>query len=250
MVILCRVPSYWKTSLRPAIGLLLRRGANGTEGADPSDYTTTADPMEVAVQKEAYFLALNEYVADGDAALDVGCGLGYGLNLLSIKAAVVDGVDVDERAIEYCTKWVLGKNPKLRELHVYDGYHLPYEDKSFDVVTTIDVIEHVDDYDTFLRELCRVARRAVVVSTPNRRPEFTNPDGSPRNHWHLREWSRPELEAILAAHPARIDWYHVNGPWEGPHTVSTEVRDDTQTLTPVLRVDAVRAPARQGPLDR
>lgn len=234
MVILAAVRSYWKTSVRPAIGLLVQRGPSDNARPDPSEYTTLAAPMEVPVQREAYFLALNEHVRDGDEVLDVGCGLGYGLNILSIRAGAVEGVDVDQRAIDHCHRALMGRNPKLRGLQTYDGKRLPYADDAFDVVTTIDVIEHVPDYDAFLRELCRVTRRNVVVSTPNRRPEFTNADGSPKNHWHLREWTRPELSEILAHHPVNVLWSHVDGPWEGPHTVSHEVGDDTQTLTPVL----------------
>jgi 2-polyprenyl-3-methyl-5-hydroxy-6-metoxy-1,4-benzoquinol methylase len=201
---------------------------------DPSEYTTTTGPMEVPVQKETYFIALNNYVKEGDEVLDVGSGIGYGLNLLAIKAGHVSGVDIDPKAIDYCQRHVRGKNPKLKDLKVYDGYHLPYKNDSFDVITSVDVIEHVEKYDEFIDELLRVAKRAVLLSTPNRRPEYTNPDGTPRNYWHLREWSRSELNDILKKHDAKLEWYHVNGPWEGPFTVTRTVRPDTMTLTPVL----------------
>jgi SAM-dependent methyltransferase len=203
-------------------------------GRNPSEYTTTDGPTEVPVQKETYFTALNEYVEDGDRILDVGCGIGYGLNLLSIKAGEVVGVDVDAKAIDYCTAHVLKKNPKLKELRHYDGYHLPYEDRAFDVVTCIDVIEHVERYDAFIDELLRVAGKRVVFGTPNRRAEFTNPDGTPKNYWHLREWSYKELDEILRRHASQIDWHFVNGAWEGPFTISRTPTDSTQSLVPAL----------------
>jgi hypothetical protein len=207
---------------------------SGAAKPDPSEYSTTNGPIEVPVQKEAYFIALNNYIRDGDKILDVGPGIGYGLNLLSIKAKEVSGIDVDAKAIEYCRQQLEGKNPRLKDLKVYDGYHLPYKDNTFDVITSVDVIEHVEKYDDFVDEMLRVAKRAVLFSTPNRRPEYTNPDGSPMNHWHLREWNRNELNTILKKHKAKIDWYHVNGPWEGPFTVTRTVKPDTMTLTPVL----------------
>ena len=64
---------------------------------DPAEYSTTTAPMEVPCQKESYFYALNQYVKDGDRVLDVGMGIGYGMNLLSIKAKEVYAVDVDKK---------------------------------------------------------------------------------------------------------------------------------------------------------
>lgn len=201
---------------------------------DPKDYSTTDGPTEVPCQKEAYFIALNRYMKEGDKVLDVGCGIGYGLNLLSIKAKEAYGVDVDEKAIKYCQDNILGKNPRLKSLQAYDGYSLPFKDKEFDVVTTVDVLEHVEDYHRFIEELLRVAKRAVLISTPNRRPEYTNPDGTPKNYWHLREWSFEELDEILKQHKAKIDWNCINGPWDGPFNVSSKVMPDSMTLTPAL----------------
>jgi ubiquinone/menaquinone biosynthesis C-methylase UbiE len=201
---------------------------------NPSEYTTVDRPIEVPVQRETYYLALNEYVNENDRVLDVGCGLGYGLNLLSIKAGEVTGVDIDVKAIAYCDTYVMNKNPKVVALDHYDGYHLPYRDDEFDVVTCVDVIEHVEHYDEFIDELLRVARRYVLFGTPNRRPEFTNADGTPKNYWHLREWSYEELDEILRRHASHIEWHFINGAWEGPHTVSRTLAASTQGLVPVL----------------
>lgn len=202
---------------------------------DPKDYSTTDGPMEVPCQKESYYLALNNYVKEGDRVLDVGMGVGYGMNLLSIKAKEVHAVDVDKKSVDYCTEHVLGKNPKVKRLKHYDGYHLPYKDNYFDVVTCIDVVEHVEDYDAFIDELVRVSKRAVVFATPNRLPEYTNPDGTPKNYWHLREWSFRELDKIMKKHTKKLDWHVLNGPWEGPFTHAEKATKNTLVLIPVLR---------------
>ncbi len=49
-----------------------------------------------------------------------------------------------------------------------DGRELPLKDNSFDVVTSIDVIEHMSKKDRkkFIQELLRVARKRVIVSAP------------------------------------------------------------------------------------
>ena len=52
-----------------------------------------------------------------------------------------------------------------------DGLRLPFCDQAFDVVHSSAVIEHVGSLArqcTFVAECCRVARRAVFITTPNR----------------------------------------------------------------------------------
>ena len=52
-----------------------------------------------------------------------------------------------------------------------DGLRLPFRDQAFDVVHSSAVIEHVGSLArqcAFVAECCRVARRAVFITTPNR----------------------------------------------------------------------------------
>jgi SAM-dependent methyltransferase len=44
---------------------------------------------------------------------------------------------------------------------------LPFQDKAFDVVVALDVLEHTDDIYKAFSELCRCARRFVVITLPN-----------------------------------------------------------------------------------
>ncbi len=220
--------AYWTLRLH-----LLRPAPGSYSAVDARD---TVVPCQV----EAYFLALNRWVDEGARVLDVGFGLGYGLNILAIKASEVSGVDVDARALEHCRATVAGRNPRLRNVALYDGCTLPFPDETFDVVTCVDVLEHVEQYDHFLDELLRVARKGVFISTPNRRPEHTRRDGRPKNPYHLREWSREELDAILRRH-GTPEWHVLDGPFEGPFTHATEVGRDTLTLSPFLW----KAPAPQ-----
>jgi ubiquinone/menaquinone biosynthesis C-methylase UbiE len=202
---------------------------------NPKDFSAMGDVNSIIpCQIEAYFLALNQYLGEKETALDVGFGLGYGLNILAIKASSVSGVDVDPKVLEYCRHTVIGHNPRLAHLGIYNGYSLSFPDNHFDLVTCVDVLEHVEDYHRFLKELMRVARKGVFISTPNRRPEYTNSDGTPKNYWHLREWSFKELDEILAKH-GNVDWNFLNGRFEGPFTHSKQVEADTLTLSPFLQ---------------
>ncbi|MBK8020932.1 MAG: class I SAM-dependent methyltransferase [Chloroflexi bacterium] len=173
---------------------------------DPKEYSTMVGKGSfVPCQVEAYFLALNQYVDEGARVLDVGFGLGYGMNILAIKAGEIYGVDIDQQVLDYCEATLLGRNPRVKRLALFDGYKLDFADEEFDVLTCVDVLEHVEDYHRFLDELLRVSRKGVFISTPNRRPEYTNPDGTPKNYWHLREWTYHELDEILRKHSQKID---------------------------------------------
>jgi 2-polyprenyl-3-methyl-5-hydroxy-6-metoxy-1,4-benzoquinol methylase len=55
---------------------------------------------------------------------------------------------------------------------------MPFEDRAFDGVTALEVLEHIPDAGRALAECCRVARRFVIVSCPSR------PDDNPE-HIHL-----------------------------------------------------------------
>lgn len=54
--------------------------------------------------------------------------------------------------------------------HVVAGLtRLPYRDSSVDVVVSIRLLAHISDWPGFVRELCRVARSAVIVDYPSSR---------------------------------------------------------------------------------
>ena len=51
---------------------------------------------------------------------------------------------------------------------IYDGKKIPVGDKSYDIVTSIDVLEHIksQDREDFVDELNRVAREKTIISAP------------------------------------------------------------------------------------
>ena len=83
--------------------------------------------------------------------LDVGCGTGANLKMLGLYGQA-EGVDISEQAVEFCKRRGLG-TVKLGAIE-----DLPFEDQSFDIVTALDVIEHLDDDAAGLQEMRRVLR--------------------------------------------------------------------------------------------
>lgn len=82
--------------------------------------------------------------------LDVGCGTGGNLEMLA-KFGSAEGVDVSDDALEFCRRKGLKAHKGLAE-------SLPFADESFDVVTALDVVEHLDDDIAGLSEMYRVLR--------------------------------------------------------------------------------------------
>jgi len=58
---------------------------------------------------------------------------------------------------------------KIENFVVADAMHLPFKDKSFNVVFSSHTIEHVQNPLLMLREMCRVAKKKIVVRCPHRK---------------------------------------------------------------------------------
>lgn len=83
--------------------------------------------------------------------LDVGCGTGANLIMLS-EFGDAEGVDISPDALEFC------RQRGLDNVRLGSAEEIPYEDSSFDLVTALDVVEHLDDDLAGLREMRRVLK--------------------------------------------------------------------------------------------
>ncbi len=92
--------------------------------------------------------------------LDAGCGGGATTESLG-RYGNVTGLELEEAAVEYARSW--GRNVVQGSIET-----LPFGDGSFDLVLSLDVIEHVPDDETALRELYRVLRPGgrVLITVP------------------------------------------------------------------------------------
>lgn len=106
---------------------------------------------------------------DGVRFLSSGCGFAGSLPAYrDAGAAVAVGVEVDP---EYLRFGAL-RTAELPAAGVvgYDGVRLPFADGSFDVIESMDVVEHTPDPGRYLAELRRVLAPdgVILLVTPNR----------------------------------------------------------------------------------
>lgn len=170
----------------------------------------------------------------GGPILDVGCNNGYGTAMLRAELQhPVIGVDVSERAIKAARARYGG------DFRQVDGTDLPFPDQGFDMVTSFQVIEHIDGLEPYLSEIGRVLRPGgkALFTTPNASIRLQE-GGEPWNRFHVQEFtadglaeslrpyfsnvevrglrSRPELERLERARSTRLRWAgHVRalGAW-------------------------------------
>lgn len=124
-----------------------------------------------------------------EAILDFGCGTGVLQEQFEKLFSVTGyGVDTSGEAIGYCRKRGLSR------VRVFDGKKIPYKAASFDLVTAIDVLEHIKDDLTALGEIKRVLKQdgLAILLVPAHRKLWSTRD---INLKHFRRYEKGELES-------------------------------------------------------
>jgi len=125
----------------------------------------------------------------GRRILDVGTGTGAMLEPLG-RFGAAEGIDVEEEAVRFCQR------RGTTAVRLYDGTTLPFAEATFDVVTALDVIEHVEEQAALMAEIRRVTRPGgkVLVTVPAFRFLWGPQDEISHHH---RRYVRGELRSVL-----------------------------------------------------
>jgi SAM-dependent methyltransferase len=135
---------------------------------------------------------------DVRSILDVGCGSGENLALLhEVGRYELAGADISSHALELARK----RLPRA-EFSVLD-IEATCLDRQFDLVISVQAIEHVADDIAALRNIARMSRRYVFISTMAGRMRR-----SEVSIGHLRNYSRVELETKLQRAGLYLRWTH------------------------------------------
>jgi SAM-dependent methyltransferase len=127
------------------------------------------------------------------AVLDVGAGEGS-----FAQRYCDDGFARTVTALEVASSAVAAIRSReiacLKDAAVFDGYTLPYEDDSFDLVTLINVMMHIEHPRLLLREAARVGRH-VYLHVPLE--DTVRLDCAEEAIGHLNFYSRKTMQSLV-----------------------------------------------------
>lgn len=149
-----------------------------------SDQLPSDNPLHQRLLK-AYVAVENEMKGH---VLEVGCGEGRGIDRIIKNAASYTAIDKIEGVIEDLRKKYPAATFLTANIPPFHGL----ADNTFDTVVSFQVIEHIEDDTTFLKEIHRVLKPGgrAFLTTPNREMTLT------RNPWHIREYTAAELTQL------------------------------------------------------
>jgi 2-polyprenyl-3-methyl-5-hydroxy-6-metoxy-1,4-benzoquinol methylase len=125
-----------------------------------------------------------------DSALDIGCGVGSNMQVLSEFSSQVEGVDLSEKAVMYC------KERGISTVSVGNVCDLNLG-KKYDLVLCSELLEHVDDGKA-LKEIATVmeSEGMFVFSVPAHMYLWNDNDEISE---HLRRYEKERLRSLLSA---------------------------------------------------
>ena len=151
---------------------------------------------------------LSKYLRGKSNVLDYGCGTGYLIAHLLNSTLEVTGVDFSEDSIEVVNNKFKSKNNFKGAFQPGDIVQNENLKNKFEIITLIEVIEHLDDYyleETIANLKKLVSQNGIVIfTTPNDENLQDSlvycPESKKVFHrWqHVRSWSATSLEDYLS----------------------------------------------------
>jgi SAM-dependent methyltransferase len=163
--------------------------------------------------------------------LDAGCGEGYGADLLHrAGAGQVFGLDYEGTTLRHVAK-------AYPQINLVQGnlVQTAFADGAFDLLVSLQTIEHLWEQPRFVTECARIAApgATIVLSTPNR---LTFPSG---NWYHTKELTGPEFVELVEA---ELEVVETLGLWHGEKLSAWE-REHGSCVDAQLATDHSQWPA-------
>lgn len=171
------------------------------DGQDRYVPSKTRDILS-AGHEGVYEWAAEHLVRQGTRVLDMGCGTGYGAALVTTAGGTYDGTDASPAAIAYARENYSGPDSRFFVADLMEPAPPELERRSYDLVFSSEVLEHVVDPFAFVRDMADFVRDdgTCFVGTPNRLWSKDNmPGGSLLALSHVMEFTPPALVALLCS---------------------------------------------------
>jgi len=135
--------------------------------------------------------------------LEIGCGEGYGVELLYKNSAKLTLIDKSP----YTAKTIREKYPNAIIIQEKIPPLTQLKSNSFDIVISFQVIEHIKEADLYVQEIHRVLKPngKAYISTPNTLKTIA------RNPWHYKEYSFEELDSLLKKSFSKVTIQAIQG---------------------------------------
>jgi methionine biosynthesis protein MetW len=167
---------------------------------DSDDLKPVRDSIPLFLRRFSQYGTVLNQLPEGTQLLDIGCGNGNISALFLNRKCRVTGLDISTLALEKAKRRGI-----ITVSWDLNNYPLPFDNDSFEVITIIDVLEHVVDPVNLLKESRRILRKGgmLLISIPNfarwdnrMRMLFGNPkdllhwpddDGVEHLHWFTKK---------------------------------------------------------------
>lgn len=110
---------------------------------------------------------------ENQIVLDVGCGGGILTEVLALKGAHVTGIDAASEVIQVAKQHAEDAKLIIQYEHITVEEFAKTHAQSFDVITCMELLEHVPDPEAFLKILATLLKPGgkILLSTINRNPK-------------------------------------------------------------------------------
>lgn len=132
--------------------------------------------------------------SDIKSFLDVGCGAGELACTLAEKGINGIAVDFSEAAIEVASSMRDSRGIKKTDLQFKLGGLENVSGKQYDLVSCLEVLEHIENDRKFLKELVDYSKKYVLISVPAKQKLY---DKSDESVGHFRRYEKPDLLKML-----------------------------------------------------
>ena len=155
----------------------------------------------------ARYLTAKEHCADRNV-LDIACGEGYGSWLMAKWGAQsVLGVDVSSQAVASANerfsnervRFAAGPGEELKQI---------ISEQKFDLIVSLETIEHVDDPKMFLENIRDAAapNATIIISAPN---DYWYYDLGGQNEFHKRRFTLEEFQVLAESVLGKADSWNL-----------------------------------------